>query len=142
MSHVDELDLRLDSELVEQGLAITVKLDDGLAARHGELEELLGLDGRLRVVHDDTIEIRRVHVPNGSGDEVGFLIEFGRRLQFLDATGDRLPQTREIVQIALEVAFGTTKPGRSQDESDARGKVQLLEQITHGAALGVVLDLA
>ena len=41
----------------------------------------------------------------------------------------------------MKVSLGAPVPGRSQDETNASGQIQLFEQVAHRATLGIVLDL-
>src|SRR4029077_16651873 len=104
--------------------------------------ELLSmLEGRL-LVHPNRVDLAGESVADSPSDHVAFLINLGRRLEFLDPAHHDLPETREISQIALQFLLGPVEAGGANDETQTFGRLKLVQDFSQAAALLFVGDLA
>src|SRR5207248_4644906 len=66
----------------------------------------------------------------------------GERREFLDPAHHDLPETRQISQIALQFFLGPVEAGSTNDEAQAFGWLQLVQDFSQTAALLLVGDFA
>src|SRR5262249_51790311 len=58
-----------------------------------------------------------------------FLVDLGRRLEFLDAANHDLPEPRQVREIALQLPFVLVETGRANDKADASRRLQFAQDL-------------
>ena len=143
--HVPQLNagnLVFDPVTVEEGLGVHVVLDAVGVARHDDLQELLGMLERGRLIDPDRVDVVGEGVADGPRDHVAFLIDFRRPFELADAAHDYLPEARQIGEVALQLFLGLIDARGADDEAEPLGRLELVENLAQAAALLVVGDLA
>ena len=142
LAGVDERDLAFDVEGVEDGALAGVLQELGRAAGRDDLHEPRGPLHRDLVVDDDLADLVGQHVAERADQKVALAVEQARLAARALATLHVLPQPLQVRQVALEIGLGAVHPRRAEDEAEALGQLELVEDLPHLAPLLLVLHLA
>ena len=135
------LDLALDVEALEDRDAVFVEGDLARGTLRDLGDELLGALVVVLAVDQHAVDILGEEVADGAFDDIGFLIQAGRGAVALHLGLNVFPGLEEDVEIADEVAGLLALAGGADDDTDALGEGELVDQGLEPLALGEVLDL-
>ena len=138
----DSLDLLLDAEGVEERDLAVVGEELGGTARADDPHERVGAADGGRVVDDDLIDLARPDVAQGPHEQVALGVEQAGLVALAQSLVDVLPKPLEVGEVALQFGLGLVHARGAQDEAEFLGQVERVEDLTHGPALVLVLDLA
>src|SRR5262249_28578835 len=94
------------------------------------------------LVNPDRVDFAREDVADGARDHVAFLVDFRRRLYFLDTAHHDFPKPRQISQVTLQFLLVAIHAGRADDESQSARRLHLMQNFPHAAARFLVHNLA
>ena len=139
---MDVRDLLLDGEGVIDRRASGIVHQLRTGTRRDDLEEAAGPLERLVVVDDNFIHVRGQLIAQRAHEEIALGIQQPGLVALGAPSLHVLVQTHEVREVALELHLRALEPGGSQDETEPLGQIELIEDLTHLAALLLVLDLA
>src|SRR5207253_202511 len=95
------------------------------------------VQGRL-VVHHDLLDIAGEHVAERPHQEIALAVEEAWLVAGAPALLHVLPEPLEVREVALELDLVPLHPGGAEDEAEALGELELVEDLAHLAALLLV----
>ncbi len=136
------VELALHLVAVEEGDRLLVQLDLVGLVWHQLAHELGGaLEARL-ALDEDLRDAGVVDVAQRALDEIAFLVDQRRRRRAHGDLADRIPQSRQVFVVALDVDVGTLEARCAQDHAHALRHVEIAQDLLHALAIGGVGDLA
>ena len=142
LAGVDQVDLPLHVERVEDRHAAIPEQDLGGRARADDLEERLrAVECALAVAHD-AVDGHVDRVADGAEKDVALRVQLAGCAHRVHALVHHLPQAGEVLRIARELGARGVEAGGAQDEAEALGQVERVEDLPHLAAALLVVDLA
>ncbi len=149
LTRVEHRDLPFNVECVEERYrASTVGLRLGpvphlrRVARCNDVQERRRFAIRVLAVHHDRFDMFVRHVANRTNEKIALRVENARRASRRRSLLEDIPQALEIREIAGEFRLRAVETRSSQNEPEALGEIELIENFSHRAALVFVLDLA
>ena len=142
LARMDRVDLALDIERMEDRHAAVVEVHLGRRLRRDDLEEGLRAVERGLAVDHDAVDRRIDRVADGAQEDVALGVELAGRADRVHALLHHLPEAGEVLRVAGELAAGRVESGGPQDEPEALGQVERVEDLPHLAAALLVVDLA
>ena len=141
-ARVDRVDLALDIERMEDRNAAVVEVHLGRRLRRDDLEEGLRAVERGLAVDHDAVDRRIDRVADRAQQDVALGVELAGRADRVHALLHHLPEAGEVLRVAGELAAGGVESGGAEDEAEALGQVERVEDLPHLAAALLVVDLA
>ena len=84
-------------------------------ARHQQLHEVARLLIAALALYNDFVNVAVVNVADGAFDKVAVLIDEGRRLALQCGFANVVPESGEIIEVALDFGLGPLEPGCPHD---------------------------
>src|SRR5208337_1011741 len=82
------------------------------------------------------------NIANGTDDHVALLVDVDGGGHFFDPPHNDFPKPQEVGQVARELALRAVRPGGTDDEADALGRIEFEHDVPEPAADVFILDLA
>ena len=139
---LDAADFFFDLVLQEDRFTAFVELDAVDVPGHDDVHELASPLESRRFVDLNRLDITRVDVANGPGNHVGLFVDHPRPFQLLQPFDQRLPESQQVVHVAMQVLGRAIDPCGADDEAQPLGRNDFAEALSQPTADVFVLDLA
>ena len=135
--------ITLDLILGEQRHLLGIGHNDPRMRRHDHPHEILGGAIPRLALHQNLVDLAAVKVADRPFDQIAFLIDRRRCNRLQRQLADLLPQTHQILVVALDLGLGALGPRRADDQTSAfrnldlaRDFLQLFPICRHGDLAG------
>ena len=134
--------LVFDMVALEQGHRVGIMLHTLGMAWHQQLHEILGGFIPFRTFDEDFLDILIIDIADGALDQVTVGVDQHRRSTAQRALANFIPQTREIIEVALDFRLGAGKSGGADDAAHGRWQGQVGNDRLQTLPVGCTVDLA
>ena len=107
-------------------------------ARHQQLHEAAGLLVAFFALDDHFLDLAVVEVADRTFDEVAVAVDERRCSTSQRSLADLVPQTRQIVEVALDLGFGALETGGADNQPHRLGQIEVRHDRLQTLAVGAV----